>query len=258
MILDEIVENTRQELRVHKHMLPAEKLERLARSEPLPLDFKAALRGDGVKLIAEVKKASPSCGVIREDFDPVQVAATYVENGAAAISVLTESRYFQGSLSCLSEIKKSLGARVPLLRKDFIIDPYQVYESRVYGADALLLIVAVLTPSELESLLVLSRRLGLSCLVEVHDEAQLETALRSGAEIIGINNRDLTTFRVDMGVTERLCPLVPPDRLVVSESGIKTRGDIEKLRTWGVNAALVGESLVAVPDIASAVRELLP
>jgi indole-3-glycerol phosphate synthase len=144
-----------------------------------------------------------------------------------------------------------------LLRKDFIVDPYQVYESRAYGADALLLIVAVLTPPELQSLLALSRSLGLGCLVEVHDEAQLEVALQSGAEIIGINNRDLTTFKVDMSVTERLRPLVPSDRLVVSESGIKTRHDMEKLLAWGVNAALVGESLMAAPDIAAAVKGLI-
>ena len=171
--------------------------------------------------------------------------------------MLTEPRYFQGSLDYLRDIRAALGEALPLLRKDFIYDPYQVYEARAYGADALLLIVAILKPQQLADLLALSHGLGMGCLVEVHDQAELEIALESGAGIIGINNRDLSTFKVELAVTGRLLPLVPPDRVVVSESGIGSRRDMEKLKGWGVDAALVGESLMSAPDIALKMKELL-
>lgn len=257
MILDQIVSHNRQELEYKKRSLPLAEVQRLASGQPPALDLAAALRGDGIKLIAEVKKASPSRGVIRHDFDPVEIARIYADNGAAAISVLTEAKHFQGSLDHLKDIRKALSNKLPLLRKDFIFDSYQVYESRAYGADGLLLIVAILEPEKLQELLRISRELKMNCLVEVHNEAEVEIALKSEARIIGINNRDLTTFNVDIAITERLRPLIPPDRIVVSESGIKERADIEKLSQLGVDAVLIGESLMSAPDIAAKMRELL-
>lgn len=258
MILGQIVTNNRLELESRKRITPLAELQRVALEQLPPLDFASALRGDRIQLIAEVKKASPSRGIIRPDFDPVEIAQIYGSNGASAISVLTEPKYFQGSLNHLKDISNAMGnKRLPLLRKDFLGDPYQVYESRAYGADSLLLIVAILTPEKLGELLGLSHELNMSCLVEVHNEAELEIALRSGAGIIGINNRDLQTFTVDLTVTEHLRPLIPPDRIVVSESGIKNRSDMEKLGKWGVDAVLIGESLMAAPDITAKMKELL-
>jgi indole-3-glycerol phosphate synthase len=258
MILDQIVADNKLELEARKRSFPLVELQRVALLRPPPLDFASALRGERVQLIAEVKKASPSKGVIRSDFNPVEIARTYAGNGASAISVLTETRYFQGSLNHLRDIREALGnKRLPLLRKDFIVDPYQIYESRAYGADSLLLIVAILTLDKLESLLELSHQLNMSCLVEVHKEAEVEIAQRSQARIIGINNRDLNTFIVDLTTTERLRPLIPADRIVVSESGIKDRGDIERLRQWGIDAVLIGESLMSAPNIAAKMKELL-
>jgi len=258
MILDQIVADNRQELKARKHTLPLAELQRVASEQPPPLDFAPVLRGDRIQLIAEVKKASPSRGIICPDFNPVAIAQTYASNGASVISVLTEAKYFQGSLDHLKDISKALGSkRLPLLRKDFIYDPYQVYESRIYGADSLLLIVAILTPEKLDELLGLSHELGMSCLVEVHNEVELEIALNSGVRVIGINNRDLTTFTVDLTTTKHLRPLIPQDRIIVSESGIKNHSDIEKLREWGVDAVLIGESLMAASDIAQKIKELL-
>ena len=258
MILDQIVADKRLELEARKRAIPLFELEKEIEKQPAPLDFAAAIRGKGVKLIAEVKRASPSKGVIRSNFDPVAIARTYAENGASAISVLTETRYFQGSLSYLPEIKAALGdKKIPLLRKDFLTDPYQIHESRAHGADALLLIVAILSADKLKELLELSHKLGMSCLVEVHNEAEVKTALASGARIIGINNRDLNTFETDLTTTERLRPLIPKDKIVVSESGIKDRRDIEKLGKLGVDAVLIGETLIAARDIAAKMKELL-
>ena len=258
MILEKIVNDTRLKLETSKRSLPVEELKKMTKKQPPPLDLASALSGDDVKLIAEIKKASPSRGVIRHDFNPVEIAQLYAANGAAAISVLTETDHFKGSLVYLEEIKDALGdSKIPLLRKDFIFDPYQIYQSRAYGADSLLLIVVILKPDELKELLSLSHKLGMKCLVEVHNEAELEVALGSGAKIIGINNRDLTTFEVDLNATERLKPLIPSDRIVVSESGIKSSGDMAKLRKWGVNAALIGEALMSAPDIAVKMKELL-
>jgi indole-3-glycerol phosphate synthase len=257
MILDRIVSHNLGELEFKKRRLSMAELQRLASEQPSALDLASALRGDGIQLIAEVKKASPSRGVIRPDFDPVEIAKIYAGNGAAAVSVLTEARYFQGSLDHLKDIRKALPDKLPLLRKDFIVDPYQIYESRAYGADSLLLIVAILEPEKLQELLGISHELNMSCLVEVHNEAEVEIALKSRAKIIGINNRDLNTFNVDIATTERLRPLIPPDRIVVSESGIKERTDIEKLRQLGIDAVLIGESLMSAPDIAARMRELL-
>ncbi|MBA7483738.1 Indole-3-glycerol phosphate synthase [subsurface metagenome] len=249
MILDKIVKDNLEELAARKRRLPLAALKRAALEQ---------LLGDQLKLIAEVKKASPSRDVIRPDFDPIAIARIYASNGVSAISVLTESNYFQGSLNHLKDISNALGDKSPpLLRKDFITDPYQIYESRAYGADSMLLIVAILSPRQLEELLELSHQLDMSCLVEVHNESELEIALRSKAKIFGINNRDLKTFTVDITTTERLRPLIPKDKIVVSESGIKNRRDTEKLRQWGVDAVLIGESLMSAPDITAKIKELL-
>jgi indole-3-glycerol phosphate synthase len=258
MILNQIVQNRRRELETRKRSLPLERIRKLALERLAPLDLALPLSDGYVRIIAEVKKASPSRGIICRDFNPVKIATVYAENGAAAISVLTESRYFKGSLEHLNHIKSALGdMHPPLLRKDFIFDPYQVYESRAYGADAILLIVAILKPGELQALLELSHHLHMRCLVETHDADEINIALKSGARIIGINNRNLQTFTADINTTARLRPLIPKDRIVVSESGIKTRDDMKKLRSWDVSAALVGETLLSSPDIALKMKELL-
>ncbi len=257
MFLDDIIAHTRCEVARRKEALAEAELAARAKAAPPPLSLKRALGGSGLKLIAEVKKASPSRGVIRADFEPVAIALAYAQGGAAAVSVLTEEKYFQGSLDYLRDIKRALGDRLPVMRKDFIIDPYQVYESRAYGADAFLLIVAALDEESLAGLLALGRKLGMDALVEAHNEAELGLALAAGADIIGINNRDLKTFRVDLDTTRRLMALVPPGKIAVAESGIKDRRDMEKVGGWGANAALVGEALTSSPDIAARMRELI-
>lgn len=256
MILDEIVTHSTRELAQRKLRQPLKELRLMTTEAPPPLDFASALRGERIRLIAEFKIASPSRGVIRAEASPGEIAGVYASSGATAISVLTEARYFQGSLDHLATIKKTLGNQMPLLRKDFLFDPYQVYESRAYGADALLLIVAVLTEEKLKELLALSHELGMSCLVEVHNEAEVASALAAGAGIIGINNRDLATFKVDLATTGRLRPLIPRDRIVVAESGLRERHDIEKMEKLGVDAVLIGEALMAAPDIAAKIKEL--
>ncbi len=227
--------------------------ERIVDQKP-PLDLAPALKGDGIRLIAEVKKASPSRGLLSPNLNPSELARTYAEGGAAAISVLTEEDYFMGSIDYLAAIKEVVG--LPLLRKDFIFDPYQVYESRAYGADALLLITAILSQGQLKELTSLSHGLGLGCLVEVHNENEVERAVLSGAEMIGINNRDLSSFAVDITTTRRLRSLVPEEKVLVSESGIKSRKDVERLVRWRVDAVLVGEALVTASDIRAKMKEL--
>ncbi len=255
-ILDEIVAAKRVELAEAKQAAPQASVEQLAAAPPRPLNLSGALIGGGIRLIAEVKKASPSRGLLSPDFDPVRLAETYVANGAAAVSCLTDPR-FQGELAHLSAIKQTgASGRAPVLRKDFIFDPYQIYEARAAGADGILLIVAILEPSLLKELLETAQSLWMQCLVEVHDESELETAVAAGAEVIGINNRDLHTFTTDLAVTTRLAPLVPRGKVIVSESGIFTRDDLRLLNRYRVNAVLVGEALVTAPDIAAKVREL--
>ncbi|MCK5584692.1 indole-3-glycerol phosphate synthase TrpC, partial [Candidatus Bipolaricaulota bacterium] len=205
----------------------------------------------------ELKKASPSRGVLKHDFDPVSLASLYATHGASAISVLTEPHYFGGSLAILQQVVHALGDnRPPVLRKDFIVDPYQVFEARACGADCLLLIAALLDKSLLVEFLKLSHELGMRCLVEVHDEAELDRALESGAQIIGINNRDLRTFNVNLATFETLRPRIPDGHIVVSESGIRGREDVERLRAVGVDAVLVGEALMIAPDVAAKLGEL--
>lgn len=257
MILDDIVADKIPEVEKRKHELPLDELKKQIQEQAPPLDFAMALKGTSIKLIAEVKKASPSKGIIREDFNPVDIARTYSSNGAAAISVLTDEKYFMGSLDYLKDIRKILDNPVPLLRKDFILDEYQVYEARAAGADAILLIVSILDIDKLALLLELSHNLGMKCLVETHDEHECDIAVNTGAGIIGINNRDLKTFEVDIETTGRLRQLIPPDRIVVSESGIKNHGDIERLKSWDIDAVLIGESLMASSDIAAAMKEFL-
>jgi indole-3-glycerol phosphate synthase len=258
MILDRILVHSQEELARRKRALPLAELRTMALDRMPALDLAAALKGEGIKVIAEVKKASPSKGLICADFDPVSIAKEYARSGASAISVLTETKYFQGSLDYLRDIGDSLGdKKVPLLRKDFLFDRYQIYESRAFGADGLLLIVAVLSKDQLQDLLGISRELKMKCLVEVHNEAEATIAVDSGAEIIGINNRNLTTFDIDLSTTGQLRPLIPADRIVVSESGISTHSDIDELKKAGIDAVLIGETLMRARDKAAMLRELL-
>jgi indole-3-glycerol phosphate synthase len=258
VILDEIVAAKLDSLAAEKARVPPAEVKKRALRQSPARSSAGALRGKPFALIAEVKEASPSRGVMCRDFDPTRMAAIYSRGGAAAISVLTEERFFQGKLEYIGKIRENLGdACPPLLRKDFILDAYQVYQSRAAGADALLLIAAILTREKLKELLDLSHELGMDCLVETHNEPEIETTLAGGAEIIGINNRDLQTFKVDLDNTRRLRPLVPPGRLVVSESGIRGNEDILKMKEWGVNAILVGEALVSAPDIALKMGEFI-
>ena len=257
-ILSEILATKRTDVTHRRQHLSLQMLQEQLIDAPPVRDFTAALlAADGAALIAEVKKASPSKGVIREDFDPQAIARIYAENGANCLSVLTDEPYFQGHLDYLRQIRDIVST--PLLRKDFIVDPWQVVESRVAGADALLLIVAALCPQDLRSLLALTRDYGMAALVEVHDAEELKEALDAGADLIGINNRDLHTFRVSLAVTLDLLREIPQDRgiTVVSESGIFTRADVQKLANAGVHAVLVGESLMREADIGAKVRELI-
>jgi indole-3-glycerol phosphate synthase len=256
MFLDKIVAEKLKEVERRQKAFPLPKLRAAIMERPAPLDLAAAISGDSLRLIAEVKRASPSRGVIRADLDPVKLASSYARGGAAAISVLTESRYFGGSREDLEAIKRAL-PDIPLLRKDFILKPYQVFESCSWGADAMLLIVAILDDNELEELLSLSHALGMQCLVEVHNRYELERALACDARIIGINNRDLDTMTVDINVTRQLRPPIPRGRIVVSESGIKGRDEAQKLKEWKVNAMLVGEALVSADDVVAKIKELL-
>jgi indole-3-glycerol phosphate synthase len=255
-ILSEIIAHKRREV---AELKKRHRLEQLGiKASPLKDGgaFRAALTRPGMSLIAEIKKASPSAGLIREDFHPAVLARIFAEAGASAISVLTDQKFFQGELAYLAEVAQA-APQVPRLRKDFIIDPYQVYESRLKGASAVLLIAAILSREELASLRLLAATLGMDSLVEVRDETELARALAAGARIIGINNRDLRTFEVSLGTTLRLRPKVPPGVVVVSESGIKERYDVVRLAEAGVDAVLVGTSLMRSPDVGAKVKELL-
>jgi len=220
-------------------------------------DFRGSLKGEAgrIRLIAELKKASPSKGLIRKDFNPPAIAEIYERSSANAISVLTEQDFFEGSLSFLPAVKKSVS--LPLLRKDFIIDDYQIYESRVHGADAILLIAALLDRGQAEEYLHLASELGLHVLFEVHNEEELEKALMVNADIIGINNRDLKTLKIDLSTTLRLKKEIPRGKIVVSESGIGNRGDVEKLIEAGIDAMLIGTALMEAQDIGKKIDELL-
>ena len=244
MILDDIVAHKKEELTETKRSVSlAEQKKRAADAGPLRGFGEALAASGGIKLIAEVKKASPSKGVIREDFDPVRIAGTYQESGATCLSVLTEKKFFQGSLAYLGAIRKAVG--LPLLRKDFIFDEYQIFEARAAGADAILLIAACLDRHQLEDFLGIAGSVGLDVLVESHTGKELDKTLHAGARIVGINNRDLMSFTVSLQTTFDLLKDIPDDRIVVSESGIKSRDDVAKLEKAGVDAVLVSRPTAA-------------
>lgn len=264
-ILDTIVEQKRREIeRLPGGDVCATDLKKLMQSRGEPRDFGRALAQgacQGVALIAEVKKASPSAGIICQDFDPVRIARQYEAAGASAISVLTDEKFFQGSLEYLRQIRQA--TRLPLLRKDFIVDARQIREAVEWGADAILLIVAILSDRQLKQFQTLAREAGLAALVEVHDESELDRALAAEARIIGVNNRNLKTFKVDLATTERLASRLRGassvmDKILVAESGIHTAADVNRLKQCGAQAILVGESIVKHHDIAAKIRELLP
>ena len=256
-MLSEILATKHTEVKFRMEHTSAHAMQEKLMDAPPARDFRAAIANSSeVAMIAEVKKASPSKGIIREDFDPVQIAKIYAANGAACLSVLTDEKYFQGKLDDLSNIRDVVD--VPLLRKDFIVDSWQIVESRAAGADAVLLIVAALSPKDLSCFIRLASDYSLAALVEVHDADELKEAIDAGADLIGINNRDLHTFRTNLKVTLDLVANLPadPKRLIVSESGIFTRADVLKLQAVGVNAVLVGEALMREADIGAKLNEL--
>ncbi|HXV37414.1 MAG TPA: indole-3-glycerol phosphate synthase TrpC [Myxococcota bacterium] len=258
-ILEKIVKAQKEEIAAAKAARPDAELRAMLADAPPVRDFFAALAAEGpIKLIAEVKKASPSAGVIRADFDPVSCAKAYFEGGAAAISVLTDARDFGGRLEYLDLVRRAVP--LPLLRKDFVVDPYQIDEARVAGADAVLLIAAAFpgasSAAQLRPLMERAAALALDALVEVHDERELAVALECGSDLVGINNRDLASFEIDLGVSERLARQVPEAVVIVAESGIFTAHDVARLEAAGADACLVGEALMREPDLALALREL--
>ena len=254
MILDDIIANTHIEIVERQRHVPLAEMRICAESAPPARDFESALRHDHVALIAEIKRASPSRGTLRAELDPAQLARAYVGSGASAISVLTDARYFHGSLADLEAVRAAVD--VPVLRKDFIVDEYQLYEARVHQADAVLFIVRILSDDQLRYYLALAHSLGLGVLTEVHDEAELDHALAADARIIGINNRNLADFTVSLATTERLAPRIPSGKIIVAESAIFTRADIERVARVGAYAVLVGEALVRSDDIGAKVSEL--
>lgn len=256
MILDDIVAHKRIELAAQKRTVSPAQLQDSVHFQAVPPAFLQALQQHpGRTIIAEVKKASPSKGVIRADFDPLRLARTYAASGAAAISVLTDQKFFQGHLDYLGLIREHIG--LPLLRKDFVFDPYQVYEARSYGASAILLIVAILSDAQLQELAALADSLRLDYLVEVHDEAELERALACQVSLLGINNRDLRTFQTSIETTERLLEHIPSDVTVVSESGLSRAEQLDRLEARGVRAFLIGETFMAAPDPGEPLRAML-
>lgn len=255
MILDEILANKRLEVADRlSRISQAEVAEKAAAAAP-PRDFLGALGKPGVSIISEIKRQSPAKGALRLDMDAPTMAATYAEAGASCISVLTDEKYFKGSDADLVAVRERVN--VPVLRKDFVVSPYQVYEARAIGADCVLLIVLALTPDEITEMSALAKSLGMAALMEVHSEDEMQIALDLGSELIGINNRDLTRMVTDVATTAKLRPMVPAGITLVSESGIRTADDIAMLRDLGVDAALIGESLVTAPDAGQLLRDFL-
>ncbi|MBI5198327.1 MAG: indole-3-glycerol phosphate synthase TrpC [Nitrospirae bacterium] len=257
--LDHILQAKREELASLKYATPLAELRSRCRDMDLPRPFQEALlRRDpsgAIRLVAEIKKASPSKGLLLADFDPISLATIYEDCGASALSVLTERFFFQGSPE---HLKRARGAvSLPVLRKDFLLADYHVYEARAMGADAVLLIVRILESTLLKDLIALASELGIAAVVEVHTESEAETAVVAGARIIGINNRNLETFKVDLSVTYELLKKIPPGRTIISESGISTRQEVSKLKKQGVHAILVGEALVTSQDIRAKISELI-
>ncbi|MCS6920531.1 MAG: indole-3-glycerol phosphate synthase TrpC [Elioraea sp.] len=257
--LARICARTRADLEARKETIALAELERRAAAAAPPRGFAptlaAAAAKRGIGLIAEIKKASPSAGLIRPDFDPPSLARAYAEGGAACLSVLTDQPFFQGAPEHLVAARAAVA--LPVLRKDFLLDPWQVVEARALGADCVLLIMAALTDAEAVSLEAEARRWGMDVLIEVHDEAELDRALALGGPLLGINNRDLRSLRTDLATFERLAPRVPGDRLLVAESGIATPADVARMKAAGARAILVGESLMRHPDVTAATRALL-
>jgi indole-3-glycerol phosphate synthase len=255
MILDRIVAQTRFTVARARQLMPLGRLEAEARRMPRPRDFAGALRSGLIGCIAEFKRRSPSAGWLREGADPAQIALRYQSAGAAALSVLTDEPFFSGSLSDLRRARAACA--LPVLRKDFVVDVYQVVEARAAGADAILLIVGALTDPDLRALMAAAARWDLAVLCEAHDEAEIERALAASAKIVGINQRDLRTFDVDTTLALRLRPRVPHGRIVVAESGIRSQEDVQRLREGGVDAILVGEALMRAADPGLALKQLL-
>jgi indole-3-glycerol phosphate synthase len=256
MMISRIIEEKRRVVEEAKRVKPQEDLVKEIRSLSVKSQFKKTIsRPHHMNLIAEIKKASPSKGILRGDFNPVKIAITYQANGASAISVLTDERFFEGKLEDLIKVRENVS--IPILRKDFFIDEYQIYETVAAGADAILLICDILSIAELTKFHNIATELGLDCLVEVHNEEDIEKALAIDASIIGINNRDLHTFKVDLGITQRLIRMIPQNKVIVSESGIKRYEDIMFLKSLGVNAILAGEVFMEADDIAAKMRELM-
>lgn len=255
MILDEICAHKRDEVAEQKTKVPLHDLQDKILRVRAPRDFRAALRKQGISLIAEIKRHSPVMGELMPDMDPINLASVYEQCGARAISVLTDKRYFKGSLEDLSAVHQNVA--IPCLRKDFIVDEYQIYEARAAQADAILLIVRVLSDEQLKDYLGLAKSLSMSSLVETHDAGEIERAMKAGAHIIGVNNRDLSTFHVDIQTTLELKRMVPGGYVLVSESGIKTREHVRMLEDGGVDGVLIGEALVTSKNIPEKIRELL-
>lgn len=255
-VLAKIIDRKKERLSTEKARMPAAEIRAMARDVQAPLDFRGALtRGDGpIRLIAEVKKASPSRGLIRSDFDHKEIASVYKKKKVDAISVLTEEDFFQGSLGFLADVKKV--AKIPVLRKDFIIDGYQIIEARAHHADAVLLIAAILGAVQAQEYLHMAKELGMAVLFEVHDRDELEMALEIGAPIIGINNRNLKTLQIDLSTTFDLKREIPAGRIVVSESGIRSRGDVIMLEKAGIDAMLIGTSFMESRNIGRKIDEL--
>jgi indole-3-glycerol phosphate synthase len=254
-ILEKIVAVKHEEAACLKRQTPLSEWKRMTACLPPARNFRSAISGRDCRIIAEVKRRSPSKGVLSRDFDPARIASVYQENGAAAVSVLTDRKFFAGDKEYLIDIKGKV--KLPLLRKDFIVDPCQIYESRLLGADAVLLISAILETGQLADYLAVTQDLGLAALVEVHDREDLDKALAAGAGIIGVNNRNLKTFVTDLKTSMDLIAAIPEDRVVVSESGIRTRADIETLMAAGIHAFLIGETLMQAADRGGKLRELL-
>lgn len=255
-ILEEIAQKTKQRISAQSSQIPLSEIRLLAEKTPKSekMSLYDALSGDDISFICEAKKASPSKGIIAEHFPYLEIAKDYEEAGAAAISCLTEPFWFKGSDDYLKEIAAEV--KIPVLRKDFTVDEYMIYEAKALGASAVLLICSILSEKQLSDYLALTHELGMCALVEAHDEAEIATAVKIGARIIGVNNRNLKNFSVDIDNSARLRSLVPKDRIFVSESGIKTAEDVENLRKIGANAALIGETLMRAPDKAAKLREL--